>query len=219
MPSKNVVKEYSPQSYYHLYNRGVAKQNIFRDEKDYKTFLSYLKFYLTPIVVDKSISPSKQLNNFFADVVLLSYCLMPNHFHFLLYQDKLTSITSFMRSLMSKYSRYFNTRYKRVGPIFQGKLKAVAVTSEEQFTYLSKYIHRNPLAILPARSDLAGLDGYKYSSYQNYLRLFDQSWVKSEEILSLFSKTNRESSYRQFVEEVDETDILRIKEIHLDFED
>ena len=117
---------------------------------------------------------------------------------------------------MSKYSRYFNTKYKRVGPIFQGKLKAVAVTSEEQFTYLSKYIHRNPLAILPARSDLAG---YKYSSYQNYLRLFEQSWIKTDEILSLFSKTNPRSSYRQFVEEVDETDILRIKEIHLDFED
>jgi len=216
MPSKNVIKEYSPQSYYHLYNRGVAKQSIFRDEKDYKTFLSYLKFYLTPIVVDKSISPSKQLNNFFADVVLLSYCLMPNHFHFLLYQDKLTSITSFMRSLMSKYSRYFNTKYQRVGPIFQGKLKAVAVTSEEQFTYLSKYIHRNPLAIQPARSDLAG---YKYSSYQNYLGLFNQTWLNTSEILSYFSKTNSGESYKKFVEEVDETDILRIKEIHLDFED
>lgn len=215
MPSKNVVKDYGPQSYYHLYNRGVAKQNIFLDEKDYKTFLSYLKFYLNPRIFEKSIFPSKQLNNYFGEVVLLSYCLMPNHFHFLLYQDKSTSITSFMRSLMTKYSRYFNTKYKRVGPIFQGKLKAVSVTSEEQFTYLSKYIHRNPLPILPARSDLAG---YKYSSYQNYLRLFDQEWVKIDEILNLFSKTNSNLSYKRFVEEIDETDILRIKEIHLDFE-
>jgi len=216
MPSKNVVKEYSPQSYYHLYNRGVAKQNIFLDEKDYKTFLSYLKLYLTPLPATQTVPPSKQLNNFFGQLSLLAYCLMPNHFHFLVFQESATIITSFMRSLMSKYSRYFNTKYKRVGPIFQGKLKAVAVTSEEQFTYLSKYIHRNPLAILPARSDLAG---YKYSSYQNYLRLFEQSWIKTDEILSLFSKTNPRSSYRQFVEEVDETDILRIKEIHLDFED
>lgn len=216
MPSKNVVKEYSPQSYYHLYNRGVAKENIFLDAQDYKTFLSYLKLYLTPKEVSPSCPPSKQLNNFFGELYLLCYCLMSNHFHFLVFQESPTAITSFMRSLMSKYSRYFNTKYKRVGPIFQGKLKAVAVTSEEQFTYLSKYIHRNPLAILPARSDLAG---YKYSSYQNYLRLFNQAWVKPEEILSLFSKTNRESSYRQFVEEVDETDIIRIKEIHLDFED
>lgn len=206
---------YSPQSYYHLYNRGVAKENIFLDAQDYKTFLSYLKLYLTPKEVSPSGPPSKQLNNFFGELSLLCYCLMSNHFHFLVFQEASTTITSFMRSLMSKYSRYFNTKYQRVGPIFQGKLKAVAVTSEEQFTYLSKYIHRNPLAILPTRSDLAG---YKYSSYQNYLGLFNQSWVKSEEILNLFSKTNKESSYRQFVEEVDETDILRIKEIHLDFE-
>lgn len=215
MPSKNVVKRYSPKSYYHLYNRGVAKENIFIDVQDFKTFLSYLKLYLTPIVLNSPVSPSKQLKNFFGELSLLCYCLMPNHFHFLIFQENFTAITSFMRSLMSKYSRYFNTKYQRVGPIFQGKLKAVKITSEEQFLYLSKYIHRNPLTILPARSDLAG---YKYSSYQNYLGQFNQTWINTSEILSYFSKTNPGESYKNFVEEIDESDLLRIKEIHLDLE-
>ncbi len=212
MPSKNVVKSYSPQSCYHLYNRGVAKANIFLDAQDYKTFLSYLKFYLTPVIINQPVSPSKLLKNFFKELSLLCYCLMPNHFHLLVFQENTATITSFMRSLMTKYSRYFNTKYYRVGPIFQGKLKAVLVTSEEQFIYLSKYIHRNPL---PARSDLAG---YKYSSYGNYLGLFNQTWLNTAEILSYFSKTNTASSYKEFVEEIDETDLIRIRKLVLDLE-
>lgn len=215
MPSKNVIKTYSPQSYYHLYNRGVAKAKIFLDSQDYKTFLSYLKLYLTPVIVNQSIAPSKQLKNFFGELSLLCYCLMPNHFHLLAFQKNAAAITCFIRSLMIKYSRYFNTKYHRVGPIFQGKLKAVSVTSEEQFIFLSKYIHRNPSNILPARSDLAG---YKYSSYQNYLGLFNQSWLNTGEILSYFSKGKPTSSYKKFVEEIDETDLIRIKDLVLDLE-
>jgi putative transposase len=96
MPSKNILKTYIENGFYHVYNRGVEKRNIFLDEQDYRVFLSYLKIYLSPvedIVADfkkgsvpdqtknKRISRIYGLNNFFNKIKLISYVLMPNHFH------------------------------------------------------------------------------------------------------------------------------------------
>ena len=217
MPAKNIIKEFASDSYYHIYNRGVAKQKIFLDDQDYKVFLSYLKLYLTkpePEEAEK-ISPSKHLKNYFELASLLGYCLMPNHFHLFVFQKDSNTITNLMRSLSTKYSMNFNKKYKRVGPVFQGNYKAVMVENENQFIYLSKYIHRNPLDILPAGSNLAG---YKYSSYPNYLGFFNQSWIAKDDIMSYFSKTNPKGSYQKFVEELDERDLPMIKNLLLDFD-
>ena len=207
MPSKNALKKYIEKSYYHIYNRGVNKERIFLDAQDYKTFLSYLKLYLS--IADLrgessqvKISPSKQLKNYVGEIKLVAYCLLPNHFHLLVWQKEFDRINFFMRSLATKYARYFNRKYKRIGPVFQGVYKAVLVESEEQLLYLTKYIHRNPIEILPARTLLAG---YKYSSYGNYLGLFNQTWVKSLDFIN--------KSYKSFVEESDERDLLSIKSV------
>ena len=102
MASKNSIKDYLPDSYYHLYNRGVEKRLIFQDEQDYSVFLSYLKTYLQPknekelllrlanpnldYKEKDKIIKELRLNNFFSEISLNSYSLMPNHFHFLLKQ-------------------------------------------------------------------------------------------------------------------------------------
>ncbi|OGD60327.1 hypothetical protein A3I57_00365 [Candidatus Beckwithbacteria bacterium RIFCSPLOWO2_02_FULL_47_23] len=213
MPSKNTIKVYVEQSYYHIYNRGINKDKIFLDDQDYKTFLSYLKFYLSfpNLQGDSSqVAPSKQLKNYAGQVRLIAYCLMPNHYHLMVWQNEADRINFFMRSLATKYSRYFNRKYKRLGPVFQSVYKAVLVESESQLLYLSKYIHRNPIEVLPARSLLVG---YKYSSYGNYLNLFYQDWVNKEDILGLFSKTEGAESYKTFVEETDERDLPTIKSV------
>ncbi len=219
VPAKNIIKEFVSEAYYHIYNRGVAKQKIFLDDQDYKTFLSYLKLYLTlPNLQGPTlkVAPSRILKNYFDRIKLLAYCLMPNHFHLFVWQKDIDTITNFMRSLITKFSIYFNKKYERVGPVFQGNYKAVMVSTENQFIYLSKYIHRNPIDILPTRSNL---EGYKYSSYQTYLGKFTQTWVDKSETLSYFSKINSEESYQQFVEEIDERDLLMIKNSMLDFDE
>lgn len=205
MPSKNAIKEYEAGAYYHIYNRGVEKRLIFLDDQDYKTFLSYLKFYLTDpdLQGDSSqvaISPSKKLKNYQKEINLLCYCLMPNHFHLLIHQNSETAINYFMRSLSTKYVRYFNTRYKRVGHLFQDTYKAVKIEAENQWVHLSKYIHRNPQEILACEETPRRLSEYKYSSYPNYLGQFHQSWVHPEEILANFD-SNSNNSYQNFVEE------------------
>lgn len=163
MPSKNSVKIYTENSYYHIYNRGVEKRLIFQDPQDYGVFLSYLKEYLTPkneLELRRKLSDSNtpykdkdkilkalRMNNFYGEITLLAYCLMPNHFHFFVKQRSALSIDKFMQSLCTRYTMYFNRKYKRVGSLFQAVYKAVLVQTEEQFIYLSKYIHKQALAL------------------------------------------------------------------------
>jgi len=123
-----------------------------------------------------------------------------------------------MSSLITKYVRYFNSRYKRIGPLFQGRYKAVRVTDEYQFTYLTKYIHRNPLDLTTFKDCPRRLSEYKYSSYGNYLHLFQQPWVVIEDILVYFSKTNPRLSYQSFVEVSEPDDVTLIAKITLDLD-
>lgn len=239
MPAKNAIKIYLENGYYHIYNRGVNKSNIFSDKQDYSVFLSYLKTYLSPqktdhlsrIIANPKSSPvdkdlairELRLNNFHQKIQLLTYCLMPNHFHLLVRQSKKTHMTSFMKSFMGRYSAYFNKRHQRLGPLFQGKYKAILVESDPQLLHLTRYIHRNPLNLHKqlANTSIAKLLKSQPSSYPNYLKEINQHWVKPKFILQNFSKSGF-NSYRSFVEDHDfdleEQTLSLIKDITLDLQ-
>lgn len=222
MPSKNSVKQYTDKGYYHIYNRGVEKRTIFQEMRDYLVFLSYLKNYLLPKdeenLKEKLSDPNTsyterdkiikllRLNNFAEEVNLLAYCLMPNHFHFLIYQNSRISMDKFMNSLGTRYSMYFNRKYKRVGPLYQGVYKAVMVTTEEQFLHLTRYIHKQALA-LQGDALQHGLTEQP-SSYLDYIGSRKTAWVKTEEVLSYFSKSNPKLSYKAFVEEKENIELI-----------
>lgn len=214
MPARNTIKQYAENGYYHIYNRGVEKRLTFQDSQDYAVFLSYLKEYLLPkdeeglrekLSDPKTSSKEKdkilrilRLNNFSTEITLISYCLMPNHFHFFVKQKNSQSIHKFMQSFTTRYTMYFNRKYKRVGSLFQAVYKAALVTQEEQFIYLSKYIHKQSLA-----SQGETLRDQP-SSYAEHLGTRKTSWIHPEEILSYFSKTNPKLSYKSFVEDESE---------------
>ena len=222
MPAKHRIKQYEPNSFYHLFNRGVEKRKIFRDSQDYGVFLSYLKTYLEPkdektlraVMVDPVVSWREKdraikllrLNNFFGDLDLLAYCLMPNHFHFLVHQNEANTIDRFLNSLGTRYTMYFNKKYKRVGPMFQGVYKAVLVSTDEQLLYLTRYIHRNPSGLAtfndPASQGQA-LRSWKYSAYREYMLLRQTAWVKPKEVLAQFGKKGT-TTYQAFVEGIGE---------------
>jgi putative transposase len=205
MPAKNRIKEFFANSYWHLYNRGVEKRLIFLDDQDYNVFNSYLETYLVPKDMDhlnnllNNGNPTEKdtarkllrLNNFSDEISLLAYCLMPNHFHFLIYQNTSEAIDKFSNSLFTRYAMYFNRKYKRVGRLFQDLYKAVSVHSREQLLWLSRYIHRNPIDLLQG----SALQSYKYSSYPEYIGIRNKSWIKPNEILTYFK-----SQYSAFVE-------------------
>ncbi len=230
MPAKNRIKSYVENGYYHIYNRGVNKLPIFLNHLDYSTFLSYLKTYLSPKNEDElknrlsieNISFKKRdkllqqfrLSNFNKTIQLLSYCLMPNHIHFLIHQTLPYTIKSFMQSFSTRYSMYFNKKYKRVGPIFQGTYKAVFIKSEEQLLHLSRYIHYQSLFSKKGKL----LRNPQPSSFPNYTGEINQEWIKPNEILAFFEgdqlrKITKEKLYEEFVENYKEQKLEQIQKI------
>lgn len=209
MPAKNVLKIYVEEGYYHIYNRGVEKRKIFLDDQDYKVFLKSLKLYLTPSSSDTPLRtitigdysfqrPPKPLKNYHDQLELLTYCLMPNHFHFLIKQKARNTIELFMRSLGTKYSMYFNKRYDRVGSLFQGPYKAVLIENDSYLLHLSRYIHLNPVKDSPLHM--------AYSSYADYLGKRKTNWINTKTILSYFKTAQKTTlrdilSYQSFIED------------------
>lgn len=218
MPSRNVVKQFVADKMYHVYNRGVEGRDIFMDERDYAVFLSFLKFALLSDsenqnneVVDQTlISQAERFTlrrKGLADKVdLVSYCLMPNHFHLLFYQHTEEGITELMRSVITGYVLYFNKRHKRTGSLFQGVYKASPINTDPYWWHVSRYIHLNPLDL--------GVDykDYPYSSYRFFAKKAEAEWVKPDIILSGFRSAH---SYEHFVEEYipQRNELLEIKNV------
>jgi REP element-mobilizing transposase RayT len=120
------------------------------------------------------------------------YCLMPNHFHLLVYL-RCADFSERMSSLQQSYTQAINRARSRVGPLFQGRFKAEHVDREEYLTHLSRYIHLNP--VVPG---LAGSPAeWEFSSYREYVGLRDGSLTEPGVILREFA--SREA-YRSFVE-------------------
>lgn len=217
MPSKNSLKQYAAQGYYHIYNRGVEKRSIFQEPQDYYVFLSYLKEYLLPKnekeLREKLSDPNTsykekdkiikmlRLNNFADEINLLAFCLMPNHFHFLIKQNSGISMDRFMNSLATRYTMYFNRKYERVGTLYQGVYKAVIVATDEQLLHLTRYIHKQALALQGEAWERELSE--QPSSYLEYTDRRKTEWVKADQILTFFSKTNSKLSYEVFVKQED----------------
>lgn len=225
MPVKNAIKTYVENGYYHIYNRGGNKQKIFNEEQDYGVFLSYLKEYLMPkdkkglykIIGDPQTNwkiknkalRTLQLNNYADEINLLCHTLMPNHFHFLIKQKLLDGIDRFMGSLCTRYTMYFNKKYKHIGHLYQSIYKAVLIETDEQLLYTTAYIHRNPIGNKLA-SQGCSLESLlsQPSSLPEYLGQRKTEWVHPEEILSFFSKSNPQLSYQSFVQQTDDYSLI-----------
>jgi len=190
MPGKNVIKHYDVDAYYHVYNRGVNKRVIFKDDQDYAVFMGLMKRYLgQKIEIDSS---KREYPNYSENLDLVAFCLMPNHFHLLLHQhEDIKSMEAFMRSLATSYTRYFNTKYKRVGHLFQGVYKASRITSDPYLLHISRYIHMNP----------KDYKNWPYSSWPYFTKGWMADWVKQHKIFELFEG----GDYEQFVDDYKQT--------------
>lgn len=205
MPAKNSVKTYIENGIYHVYNRGVNKADIFLDDKDFRFFLYFLKYYLEK---PNEMDIKQRHKSLYKEVKLLAYCLMPNHFHLLLKQLTKEGMTKLLRAVCTNYVCYVNKRYGRSGTLLQGKYRAVLVLEEPYLLHLSRYIHKNPgeLTRVGPYKGSDPLQNYPYSSYPNYLNLKQTNWLDTKEILGYFrtaQKTGENNflSYQSFVED------------------
>lgn len=174
--------------YYHLYNRGVDKRRIFSRPVDYERFIAllYLANSVEPIRLDNLFKQGETLLGLALahkrDATLTdvcAYCLMPNHVHLLVREKNEGGTSRFMQKLATGYTMYFNTRYERTGALFQGVFKSSHVTNDRYLKYLISYIHLNPVKLIEPKWKETGiknrkaaeeyLEGYRYSSYLDYL--------------------------------------------------
>lgn len=188
MPARYFKRVNKEGSYCHLYNKGIEDKLIFKDNQDCETFIRYLKDYLSAPVDLKNNKKEftvkgrtfrgtpHQPKNYFNKIELIAYRIEPDHFHLLLHQNTTKSIESFMRSLSTRYSIYFNKKYKRTGSLFVGPYKSVQI-EEARLPLLTQYFHKDAT----------------YSSYREYLGLKTTSWIKP-------SFPNGILNYKDFVE-------------------
>lgn len=192
---------------YHVFNRGIERRSVFRSTREFGRAFELLKFYNhkeIPIRYSQFLQKSleiregllKKLEQSEQLVEILAYCLMPNHFHLMLKQNLTSGIPVFISNFTNAYTKYFNKKYQRRGPLFEGIFKAVLVESDEQLVHLSRYIHLNPVVSSIIKE--TELNNYVWSSYREYLsdKKSNGGIANKELVLSLF---NSVKAYENFV--------------------
>lgn len=196
----------APGEYYHIFNRGVNKQLIFHETTDWARFLFLILHFQSPVIFQNIGRPTKEfvkhsVFNINSDeiikkryVELTAFCLMPNHFHLIVKEVEEGGISQYMQRVLNSYTKYFNTKYKKSGHLFQGPYKAVHVGNNEQLLYLSAYIHRNPREF----TNWSGKeDKYQWSSYQDLVKQNRfEKLINSDIITDQFKNKN---DYNNFV--------------------
>lgn len=205
MPGRNIPL--ITGQYYHVLNRGISLQPTFIGTRDFQRAIELMQYYqnekplirYSQFLVLSKIRRKKILENllkekkFLAEII--SYCFMPNHFHLILKQLKENGISKFMSNFSNSYTRYFNIKNKRNGPLFQGKFKAIRIESEQQLFHLSRYIHLNPYSSYVVKT-LKELKDYPYSSLPEYLEKSQTNLCSKEVILTQFKNIQM---YRKFI--------------------
>lgn len=189
MAGRNIDKIYLEESYYHVYGRGHSMNKVFRDTKDYAVFLNLFKRYLSSKPVrDKQNREYPWLQK---EIDLLAFCLMPNHFHALIYQRTPDAMTKLFKSVITAYGMYFNKKYKLLGPLFQSRFKASMIDRDNYLMHISRYIHLNP----------KDYKSWSFSSLPYYLGRQKAEWLKTGNILGFFDDR---ADYKKFIEDYED---------------
>ena len=181
---------------YHICNKSIAGFKIFNDDKDYKRMMESISFYSAEKVPCK-FSTYKILKNIEFDptkriVDIVAYCIMPTHIHLVLKQSNDNGIEKFVGLISNGYSKYFNIRHKRKGPLWEGRFKNVLMKDDEQLLHLTRYVHLNPVTALLVNDP----GDWKYSSYNEYIsaKTSDRGLCNFYELLKIDPV-----SYKKFV--------------------
>lgn len=210
---------------YHVYNRGIDKRATFLNDSYYQRAYQTIKYYQysTPpmrlsyfLRQPRSVKENIDFSEWGDKLIqIMAYCFMPNHFHLLIRQEVDGGISKFIGNFVNSYTRYFNTRNKRVGGLFLENFKNVLVDNEEYLLHLSRYIHLNPYSSGVVK-DYSSLLNYDWSSIKDYIGGSEDVISNKDMIMNYFSTKEK---YKDFV--LDRADYQKqLKQIeHLMIED
>ena len=176
MPYRNT--EFTQGQYYHIYNRGAGKSKIFFIENNYLYILDLIQRYMGKYGVS-----------------IIAYCLMPNHYHFLLRQMTGETLSKFINILFNAYVQALNRQQSRTGTLFEGRFKHVCIDDWNYLSHLCRYIHRNPVK--------AGLvstpEDWAYSNFREWVGMRN-SELKDDIFIKTYFPNPVE--YRAFVNDI-----------------
>lgn len=199
----------TPGEYYHVYNRGNNKQNIFFDNRDWVRFLFLILYFQSPVIfynigrhisyfvrhrvfnISKNIT-QKILKNRTVEVV--NFSIMPNHFHLIVHEAKEGGISQYMQRVLNAYTKYFNAKYGKSGHLFQGPFQIVHIENNEQLLHLSAYIHRNPRELKQWKNKE---HKYPWSSFQDYIE--ENRWGDLLQHQIITEQFSNPKEYKNFV--------------------
>lgn len=186
----------------HVFNKSIAGYKIFNDESDYIRMAQVLMYYQKKnktVRFSEYLRREKTQENIMQDaeeteklVNIVAYCLMSTHIHLILEQLQEKGISEYMRKILDSYSRYFNIKHNRKGPLWEGRFKKVIVETEGQLLHLTRYIHLNPVSAYLVNKP----EDWRFSSYGEYLSEDSrEKFCNYKKILDFKPET-----YRKFVE-------------------
>ncbi len=208
MPSRTDV--FTNECYYHVFDKTIDNRKVFDNQKVSKEFIKTFLYYRScrahirysklkqmPKDVSTSILDEVFYPSYFL-VHIVAYCLMPNHYHFLLKQQMTNGIVTFMSNSLNSFTHYYNNLNKRKGPLFLTQFKSKKITSDEQLIYVSSYIHRNPLSsgLVVSPKELCT---YPYSSMKAYMGTNNER-IYTQPVLLNFNEGIK--SYLKYTSEV-----------------
>lgn len=191
---------------YHVMTKSIAGYVIFNNENEYLRMKELVRYYQVenpPMRFSYLIAWQKDQNGPVNEkdwqskkrlVRIVAYCLMPTHVHLVLQQLRENGISIYMNRILNSYTRYFNEKHGRKGPLWTGRFKRVLVETDEQLIHLTRYIHLNPVtAYLVDRPEL-----WQFSSYNEYLAegLTEDKVCEFKHILEI-----KPSEYKKFVDD------------------
>ena len=211
---------------YHLMNKSIEGYTIFNSDADYSRMLRMLRFFQADVDLGKfSQFMQRQgvtdhgFESYFRELSegspllldIVAYCLMPTHIHVVARQTAEGGISRFMSKALNAYARFFNTRYRRRGPLWVGSFKSVRATTDEQLAHLTRYVHLNPTTARLVKKP----EYWEWSSFQEYIDpvSVEHPLCDYQNLLGMDA-----NEYRRFVQEyvVDQADLVIIKSLVLD---
>jgi len=160
------------KEYYHVYNRGVDKRNIFEDKKDALRFLSCMELFNTTqalggVYTIGLLEKRNKRHSMSRIVEFVAYCLNQNHYHFIISPLVENGVQKFMQRLSNGYTKYFNEKYRRSGALFQGRYKRKLIETNEYLLHLSCYVNLNNLVHEGLNEQWLNEEGF--SSFNQYI--------------------------------------------------
>jgi len=187
---------------YHIFNRSIARQPIFTRSKDFQRFLEVVDFYRfknlrirfsyynrLPIE-QKSLFINSLYQTGVPKIEILSFVIMPNHYHFLAKQSDDYGIKNFISQIQNSYAKFYNTKYNRTGALFQEMFKALRIETDEQFIHVARYIHLNPLTSYQL-TKYEDLDDYPLSSFTNFMGNRHLTFLNKDTLTNYFPYKKR----------------------------